>query len=104
MLNQIVVVGGNAAGLTAVESLRNKGYTGKLTLVGDEPYVPYDRPPLSKKLLAGELDVEQTWLRDADTLSNVEAELMFGCRAVRLDRDPQAVVLSSGEHLPYDAV
>jgi 3-phenylpropionate/trans-cinnamate dioxygenase ferredoxin reductase component len=104
MLNQIVVVGGNAAGLTAVESLRNKGYTGKLTLVGDEPYVPYDRPPLSKKLLAGELDTEQTWLRDADTLSSVEAELMFGCRAVRLDRDPQAVVLSTGEHLPYDAV
>jgi 3-phenylpropionate/trans-cinnamate dioxygenase ferredoxin reductase subunit len=103
MLNQVVVVGASAAGLTAVEALRNKGYSGKLTLVGDEPEAPYDRPPLSKALLAGELDPEQVRLRDADTLSTVDAELRFGCRATGLDRDERSVVLSTGERLRYDA-
>ncbi|GAA2770952.1 hypothetical protein GCM10010521_55490 [Streptomyces rameus] len=53
-MKRIVVVGASAAGLAAAETLRREGYDGTLTLIGDEPHVPYDRPPLSKHLLAGD--------------------------------------------------
>jgi NADPH-dependent 2,4-dienoyl-CoA reductase/sulfur reductase-like enzyme len=53
MPRRIVIVGTSAAGLTAAEALRRGGYDGTLTLIGDEPYRPYDRPPLSKQVLAG---------------------------------------------------
>ena len=49
----VVIVGASAAGLTAAETLRRRGYGGRLTLIGDEPHPPYDRPPLSKQVLAG---------------------------------------------------
>ena len=59
---RIVVVGGGLAGLRTIEELRARGYAGAVTLVGAEPRPPYDRPPLSKRLMAGELD--DTTLRD----------------------------------------
>lgn len=102
-MKRIVVVGGSAAGLAAVESLRNKGYDGALTLVGDEQHLPYDRPPLSKKLLAGEVQPEQVWLREPDALSTVDADFRFGCRATGLDQARRVITLCSGEDLPYDA-
>ncbi|HJE59674.1 MAG TPA: FAD-dependent oxidoreductase, partial [Nocardiopsis listeri] len=51
-MNRVVVVGASAAGLAAAETLRREGFEGDLTLVGDEPYAPYDRPPLSKQILS----------------------------------------------------
>ncbi|MGC5347007.1 NAD(P)/FAD-dependent oxidoreductase [Streptomyces sp. DT171] len=102
MRKQIVVVGAAAAGLTAVETLRAKGYEGGLTLVGDEAHPPYDRPPLSKELLRDTWDPGQTWLRPEDVLSAVDAELRLGCRATGLDTGARTVTLSTGEQLPYD--
>jgi 3-phenylpropionate/trans-cinnamate dioxygenase ferredoxin reductase component len=55
MYQQIVIAGGGQAAVQAVDTLRRKGFAGKLTLVGDEPWLPYQRPPLSKKYLAGAL-------------------------------------------------
>jgi NADPH-dependent 2,4-dienoyl-CoA reductase/sulfur reductase-like enzyme len=103
MVNNIVVVGASAAGLTAVESLRNKGYEGRLTLVGDEQHVPYDRPPLSKGLLAGEMSTDQTLLRSAEALSAIDVELRFGSRATGLDQEARTISLASGENLLFDA-
>ena len=61
----IVVVGASLAGLRAVETLRREGFDGRLVLVGAEPHLPYDRPPLSKELLAGEWEHDRTVLRTA---------------------------------------
>ena len=55
MFDQIVIVGAGQAAVQAVDTLRRKGFTGKLAVVGDEPWLPYQRPPLSKKFLAGAL-------------------------------------------------
>jgi NADPH-dependent 2,4-dienoyl-CoA reductase/sulfur reductase-like enzyme len=103
MVNNIVVVGASAAGLTAVESLRNRGYEGRLTLVGDEQHVPYDRPPLSKGLLAGDMSTDQTLLRSAEALSAIDVELRFGSRAMGLDQEARTISLASGENLLFDA-
>lgn len=103
MLNRIVVVGAAAAGLTAVETLRAKGYEGELTLVGDERHPPYDRPPLSKELLNPGWEPPSTWLRKKDVLAAVDADLRLGCRATGLDPATRTVTLSTGERLPYDA-
>lgn len=103
MLNRIVVVGAAAAGLTAVETLRAKGYEGGLTLVGDEVHPPYDRPPLSKELLSEGWEPPSAWLRKEDVLAAVDVDLRLGCRATGLDQAARTVSLSTGERLPYDA-
>ncbi|MEV0787631.1 FAD-dependent oxidoreductase [Streptomyces sp. NPDC050423] len=103
MLNRIVVVGAAAAGLTAVETLRAKGYEGGVTLVGDEVHPPYDRPPLSKELLSEGWEPPSTWLRKEDVLAAVDADLRLGCRATGLDQAARTVTLATGERLPYDA-
>ncbi|MGW6205354.1 NAD(P)/FAD-dependent oxidoreductase [Streptomyces sp. NPDC055089] len=103
MLNRIVVVGASAAGLTAVETLRAKGYEGELMLVGDERHPPYERPPLSKELLSEGWEPPSTWLRKEEVLAAVDAELRLGCRATGLDPAARTVALSTGERLPYDA-
>ncbi|WP_053914805.1 FAD-dependent oxidoreductase [Streptomyces sp. SCSIO 75703] len=103
MLNRIVVVGAAAAGLTAVETLRAKGYEGGLTLVGAERHPPYDRPPLSKELLGERWEPSSTWLRQEDALAAVDVDLRLGCRATGLDQAARHVTLSTGERLPYDA-
>ena len=65
-LEHVVVVGASLAGLRAVETLRTDGFTGRVTLIGAETHLPYDRPPLSKKLLAGDWDADRIALRQAD--------------------------------------
>ena len=62
-MDRIVVVGASLAGRFAVEHLRRKKYEGRIVLVGDEPHLPYDRPPLSKEVLRGEMPPEKTALR-----------------------------------------
>jgi NADPH-dependent 2,4-dienoyl-CoA reductase/sulfur reductase-like enzyme len=100
---RIVVVGASAAGLAAVETLRLEGYEGVLTLVGDEPHPPYDRPPLSKQVLAGEWDTQRLPLRAADRLDALALDMRLGTAAVALDPVTRTVTLGDGETLPYDA-
>lgn len=83
----VVIVGASLAGLRAAEALRKGGFGGRLTLVGDEPYEPYDRPPLSKQVLAGRIPPESTALPQD---SGLEAEWRLGTPAVGLD-PPRAV-------------
>jgi 3-phenylpropionate/trans-cinnamate dioxygenase ferredoxin reductase component len=69
---RIVIVGASLAGLRAAETLRAEGFHGHLTLIGDEPYLPYDRPPLTKAVLTGWVPAEHTQLPRRATLTDVE--------------------------------
>src|SRR5258707_6340412 len=79
---RIVIVGASLAGLRAAEALRREGFMGQLTLIGDEPYPPYDRPPLSKQVLGGRLAIQHTTLALFQRLST---QWLLGVPARRLD-------------------
>ncbi|MFI1359084.1 NAD(P)/FAD-dependent oxidoreductase [Streptomyces sp. NPDC020898] len=103
----IAVVGASAAGLTVAEALRRGGYRGRLSLVGAEPRVPYERPPLSKRVLTGATPPEDTAIRDAGYLEKELAlDLRLGVRATGLDVSgtTRRLTLETGEHLDCDAV
>ena len=98
-INRVVIVGASLAGLSAAEALRNEGYTGHLTLIGDERYEPYDRPPLSKTVLTGWLPVEHTTLPQ---LQDIQAEWILGVAATGLDRRSHQVQLADGRVVDFD--
>ncbi|MFG1705332.1 NAD(P)/FAD-dependent oxidoreductase [Nonomuraea sp. M3C6] len=94
----VLVVGASAAGLATVDVLRRRGYQGSLTVLGAEPHLPYDRPPLSKQVLSGVWDPERIRLRHPD------AEFILGDPAVGLDPATRTVHTASGRALRADAV
>lgn len=96
---RIVIVGASLAGLRAAEALREKGFQGPLTIVGDEPHEPYDRPPLSKQVLKGWVPADHTKL---PRLRPVDADWRLGVAAVGLDRSNRQVLLADGEKVDYD--
>jgi NADPH-dependent 2,4-dienoyl-CoA reductase/sulfur reductase-like enzyme len=102
-MNRVVVVGAGAAGVAAAETLRQEGYAGSLTLLGDEPELPYDRPPLSKQVLAGAWDAERTRLRDAGHYASLDIRLVHG-RAGALDASGRVVHLADGYTLGFDGL
>jgi 3-phenylpropionate/trans-cinnamate dioxygenase ferredoxin reductase component len=95
----IVIVGASLAGLRAAETLRREGFTGRLTLIGDEPYPPYDRPTLSKQVLAGRLPIEHTTLAPLEKLN---AQWLLGVPARRLDVTKRQVILADGRAVDFD--
>ena len=95
----VVIVGTSLAGLRAAESLRKGGFRGRLTLVGDEPYEPYDRPPLSKQVLTGRASAESTALPQARGL---DVEWRLGARAVGLDLTGKRVRLAGGDEVGFN--
>jgi 3-phenylpropionate/trans-cinnamate dioxygenase ferredoxin reductase subunit len=97
-----VVVGGNLTGGAAVSTLRTEGFDGRVVLIGDEPHVPYERPPLSKGYLRGEEPAEHAFLRPKRWYEENEVELRLGITAGRLDPAGQVIVLSDGEQVRYD--
>jgi NADPH-dependent 2,4-dienoyl-CoA reductase/sulfur reductase-like enzyme len=99
---RIVVVGASLAGLRAAETLRNDGFDGEVVVIGAEVHRPYDRPPLSKKLLAGEWEPERIELRQADTFDDLDVEWRFGMAAAGLDVAGKVVHLTDGTDLAYD--
>ncbi|MCX4597192.1 FAD-dependent oxidoreductase [Streptomyces sp. NBC_01549] len=101
MTADVLVIGGSVGGLTTVEALRGKGFRGTVQVVGAEAHLPYDRPPLSKKILSGIWDEEQVRLRGQQELDALDAEFLLGCRAVRLDVEAHGVVLEDGQKLGY---
>ncbi|MEU5537541.1 FAD/NAD(P)-binding oxidoreductase [Streptomyces sp. NPDC020362] len=96
---RIVVVGASLAGLRAAEALRDEGFTGRLTLIGDEPHAPYDRPPLSKAVLSGRLSCDHIVL---PRVRNIDAHWMLGTRATGLDVPARRVELADGRQVEYD--
>jgi 3-phenylpropionate/trans-cinnamate dioxygenase ferredoxin reductase subunit len=102
MISTIVIIGAGQAGAQAIDTLRREGYQGRLILVGDEPHLPYQRPPLSKKFLSGELPMERLPFRHQSFYDEHGVELKLGTRAGELDPTARRVTLSTGEKLDYD--
>jgi NADPH-dependent 2,4-dienoyl-CoA reductase/sulfur reductase-like enzyme len=97
----VVVVGASAAGLSVAETLRRDGYDGPVTLVGEEDLLPYDRPPLSKEVLAGTWSEDRVALRAPDRIAAQDVDLRLGVRAEALDEATGSVAFSDGSRLAY---
>jgi 3-phenylpropionate/trans-cinnamate dioxygenase ferredoxin reductase subunit len=102
MAERVVILGAGQAGAQVAISLRQLGFVGDIVLLGDEPHPPYQRPPLSKGLLTGEMDVERTYIRQPAWYEKHAIQLRLGVRAERIERDRQRLVMADGETLAYD--
>jgi 3-phenylpropionate/trans-cinnamate dioxygenase ferredoxin reductase subunit len=102
MISTILIIGGGQAGAQAVDTLRREGFGGRLVLVGGEPELPYQRPPLSKKYLSGEMAADRLLFRHRAFYDEHRVELKLGRQAVRLDAAARQVELADGERLTYD--
>jgi 3-phenylpropionate/trans-cinnamate dioxygenase ferredoxin reductase subunit len=102
MITTILIIGGGQAGAQAIDTLRKEGFGGRLVLIGDEPELPYQRPPLSKKYLSGEMAADRLPFRHRSFYDEHRIELKLGRQAVRLDAAARQVELADGEKLAYD--
>jgi NADPH-dependent 2,4-dienoyl-CoA reductase/sulfur reductase-like enzyme len=104
-VERVVVVGGSLAGLRAAEELRTQGYAGAIAVIGDELHRPYDRPPLSKQVLAGKQEPEATALEPATgTIDDLAIDWHLGERATGLDLGAREVLLGGGARLGFDGL
>src|SRR5712672_2334215 len=100
MAERIVIIGAGQAGGQAVAPLRAEGFEGTLTLIGDEAYPPYQRPPLSKAYLAGDFARERLFLKPDALYAETGCELRLSVAAEAIDRPKKTVRLSDGTKLP----
>ena len=100
----MVVVGAGLAGLTVAEALRAEGYEGAVTLLGDEAYGPYHRPPLSKAYLLGEAQEQQLHMRAPELLAKKNITLKVGAAVTAIDRAAKRVTLADGTTLAYEGL
>jgi len=98
----VVIVGASHAAVQAIDTLRREGHAGRIVLVGDEPYLPYNRPPLSKKYLSGEIERERLLLRSPQFYEHAHVEVKLGLRVTAIDRSDQRLRLSDGSELRFD--
>ncbi len=103
MTDRVVVVGGGQAGAALVTKLRNDGFTGSVTLIGDEPVPPYQRPPLSKKYLLGEMAEERLYFKPPSFYGEHDIELVTGTPVTAIDRTAGEVV-TADRRIPYDTL
>ena len=103
MRGSVSIVGASLAGYWAAETLRRDGFEGRISLIGDEPHAPYDRPPLSKRFLAGDLDDDRLPLTTAEKLADLGLEMRLGCRATGLDVATRTLEVD-GVAEPYDGL
>ncbi len=101
--DRIAIVGASLAGIRTAEFLRRKGFEGELTMVGDEGHLPYDRPPLSKEVIRGEMEPEKLSLR-RKSYDELRLDLQLGSPAVALDVSSRTVQLESGQSIDFDAL
>jgi 3-phenylpropionate/trans-cinnamate dioxygenase ferredoxin reductase subunit len=104
MYQQILIAGGGQAAVQTVDTLRRRGFTGTITFVGEEPWLPYQRPPLSKKYLAGGLDRERLLIRPAQFFAEHGVTAHLGRRVTDIARREREVRLDDGLALSYDAL
>jgi NADPH-dependent 2,4-dienoyl-CoA reductase/sulfur reductase-like enzyme len=98
----VVIVGGSLAGLRSAEGIRRAGYTGPIKVIGNEPYLPYNRPPLSKELLSGSGDIDEIYFPIKESVADIE--WVLGQAATSLDTKEQKVTDLSGTSHSYSAL
>src|SRR5262245_40278455 len=97
----VVVIGTGQAGFKTALSLRSEGYDGPIKLIGDEPGLPYQRPPLSKAFMLGKQPIEKISLRPESFYTGHRIELITGDPAIEIDRAARTVKLQSGASVEY---
>ena len=103
MISRVVIVGASLTGGSAAVALRDNGYDGSITLIGAETHPPYERPPLSKDYLRGEVSFDKALVKPPDWYAANGVDTRFGEAAERIDVEGRAVVLGGGERVAYDA-
>ncbi|MEG2778477.1 MAG: FAD-dependent oxidoreductase, partial [Aurantimicrobium sp.] len=102
MTRPVVIVGASMGGLRAAETLRKSGYEGRLVVIGDEPHAPYNRPPLSKEVLAEQVDHAAVAFPLSESLDDVE--WVLGNAVVSTDLDAQTITLADGQVVEYNSL
>ncbi|MFV0358430.1 NAD(P)/FAD-dependent oxidoreductase [Tropicimonas sp.] len=100
-MSDIVIVGAGQAGAAMAAKLRTEGFAGRITLIGEEPVPPYQRPPLSKKYLLGEMELERLFLRPASFYAEADIDLLTDTRVDAIDRGARSVIFG-GDSRHYD--
>src|SRR5690606_14946655 len=100
----LVVVGAGQAGAHAAMAAREHGFAGRVTVIGDEHVLPYERPPLSKEVLRGEAEPASARVAHAERYDSLGIEVRTGARVQAIDRPGQRVVLADGSSIPYVAL
>jgi len=103
-IRRVIIIGAGQAGGETAQRLRQGGFEGEITLIGEEPAAPYQRPPLSKAYLKGEYDIDRLMLRPASVYSEERIALLTKTRGVWIDRANRKVRVEGGRELPYDAL
>jgi len=98
----VAIIGAGQAGFQAAASLRETGFAGRVLLIGDEPVLPYQRPPLSKSYLAGQSGVDDLWLRPAEFYAKQQIDLAYGDAVTAIDREQRRLHLASGNNISWD--
>lgn len=101
MADDILIIGAGQAAAQAVQSLRAEGFEGPIRLFGDEPYAPYQRPPLSKKFLAGEIGYDRVELKGEEFYAQANVETHWGTRVTEIDRRNKRILTGDGREFPY---
>ena len=102
MSEHIIIIGAGQAGAQAVLTLREANFSGRITLIGDEAHPPYQRPPLSKAFLSGDIERDRLFFRPADAYAQLDVSLMLNMRVDSIERDARKILLQNGERLDYD--
>jgi len=97
-----IIIGASQAGGWTAKTLRNEGFEGTVIMIGEEPYLPYERPPLSKDALLGETDVESTYFWPPETYEEDRIDVRLNTRVTAIDREAKTVTLDNGETLTWD--
>ena len=103
-MSAIIIVGGGHAAGQAAASLRQEGFEGQITVIGDEPHIPYQRPPLSKQYLAGEQGLDRVYLRPDKFYADKGVAVQSGVRVEAIDCAARTVTTSEGQALAYDGL
>ena len=102
MTEQIVIAGAGHAAGQVVATLKQQKFAGKIVLIGDEPFLPYQRPPLSKKYLSGEMPPERLYVKPPSFYDDPQIEIRLNTRVVAVHRDDHRVAVNTGDDIHYD--